>query len=176
MGMFSVDINDKALTAKLQELNGKTKELSPLYERIGAAMVTQVQLGFKAGQSPWGLPWQPLKRRSGQPLRDTGLLNRSVGKSVDATGVTIGTNLAYARIHQFGGGPVKAHTRLVKQAFGRKLKFPVWANVKAHDANIPPRPFLPLSKAGVNMPDSWQKLVIARIKKHFMAMDTAGAV
>ncbi len=176
MGLLSIDVNDKGIAAKIKELEGKSQQLPALYDRIGAAMVTQVQLGFKAGQSPWGLPWQKPKHRDGQPLRDTGRLNRSVTKAVDGAGVTIGTNVVYARIHQFGGGPVKAHTRLVKQAFGKKLKFPVWANVKARDANIPPRPFLPLSTAGVNMPPAWQKLVIARIKTHFLNLETAGAV
>lgn len=62
-------------------------------------------------------------------------------------GVLFGTNVEYAARHELGfrgRESVPAHTRLIKQAFGRALKMPKTVNVRAHSRNInlPARPFL----------------------------------
>jgi phage gpG-like protein len=47
----------------------------------------------------------------------------------------IGSNVKYAGAHEYGftgSVPVKAHTRKVTQVFGRELKSPITAAVKAH--------------------------------------------
>jgi len=115
-------------------------------------------------------------RLSGQVLkRRTGTLARSVTQSprtfeVGQTIVgTVGVNdiagkggrapVKYGRAHEYGFSgtvSVKEHLRLVKQAFGKPLKTPVWSTVRAHSAqvNLPERSFLrsalkALSDAGV---------------------------
>lgn len=53
--------------------------------------------------------------------------------------VSVGTNLDYAAMVEFGyvgPQPVSAHFRTVKEAFGRLLKFPVEAAVRAHIRQI----------------------------------------
>lgn len=75
---------------------------------------------------------------SGQVLRNrTGTGRRSVYQRVDQTpnSVTgrVGTNVFYMKLHE-GGFEGK---RLITQAFGRQLKFPVWASIK-----LPKRSFL----------------------------------
>lgn len=78
------------------------------------------------------------QKLSGQVLRNrTGTLRRSITHEVkelpNEIKATVGTNVAYARPHEFGWhGNV-----LIDQAFGRKLKFPVWKTV-----TLPPRSFL----------------------------------
>lgn len=78
----------------------------------------------------------------------TGRLRRSINTrfSSPAAGKTegaVGTNIPYAKQHEFGETVnVKAHLRLVKQAWGRQLKTPVWSNVSAHSVTYPERSFL----------------------------------
>lgn len=92
------------------------------------------------------------EKLSGQVLNvRTGRLRRSITQRVEqteeaVTGV-VGTNVDYARRHEFGftgTENVKEHMRLVKQAFGLPLKHPVWSTVGAHtrEANYPPHSFL----------------------------------
>lgn len=99
----------------------------------------------------------------GQPLRHTGRLNRSITSKTDADGVTVGTNVIYARTHQFGNTitPKKAK-RLVFPGPNGDLIF-------AKKVTIPARPFLPLRKgsAVVALPPSWSVLVVNALKLYF---------
>ncbi len=89
---------------------------------------------------------------SGQVLNvRTGRLRRSITQRVETspgqiTGI-VGTNVKYARVHEFGfTGPqsVKAHVRQIKSAFGRSLSGTRPVIVRAHSRNvhIPERSFL----------------------------------
>lgn len=89
---------------------------------------------------------------SGQVLKNrTGTLRRSINRKIIDTPTSIqaiiGTNVRYARAHEYGfEGPVtvKEHLRLVKEAWGRPLQFPVWATVSSHtkEMKLPERSFL----------------------------------
>jgi phage gpG-like protein len=90
----------------------------------------------------------------------------SIGRKVDGNTVYVGTNATYASVHHFGAKKgsfgtfvhmVKSHQRQVTQAFGKQLKFPVWANVHAHArevslpwGDIPARPFMLLQDEDVD--------------------------
>lgn len=61
---------------------------------------------------------------------------------------------------------VGAHQRLIRQAFGRALKHPVWQSVGAHSRmmNIPQREWLGLSNANSNellhvIGDFWKEVL-----------------
>lgn len=92
------------------------------------------------------------EKLSGQVLNvRSGTLRRSIDQRMitDNTAVSgvVSTNVKYGRPHEYGSNEtvtVKEHVRLVKQAFGRALKSPVWATVKTHTAkqNIPEKSFL----------------------------------
>jgi len=88
-----------------------------LMQRLGRAVHADVQLRFRQGRAPDGSPWLPLKkprrRGPGQPLRDTGRLQRSITWQADAASATIGTNVVYARAHNDGvpGAPVRLPQR-----------------------------------------------------------------
>lgn len=59
--------------------------------------------GFSTGKAPDGSAWAPLKHRSGQPLRDTGRLQRGwFVVQATGTGFTVGNATAYAAHHQYG--------------------------------------------------------------------------
>lgn len=81
----------------------------------------------------------------------TGTLRRSIDQQLltDSTAVAgvVSTNVVYGKAHEYGGlqtQTVREHLRLVKKAFKRDLKNPVFATVKAHSrtVNLPERSFL----------------------------------
>lgn len=92
------------------------------------------------------------QKLSGQALNvRTGRLRRSITQRIESSASEIsgivGTNVDYAAIHEYGfkgAVTVKQHLRLVKQAFGRPLKSPVWSMVGTHTKNVslPERSFL----------------------------------
>jgi phage gpG-like protein len=159
--LFRVD--DGGAKAKLSALQKAANNMAPVYATIGRVLVNRIRLCFKLGIDPWANPWAKLKIRKGQPLRDTGRLQRSIVSSPDAQGVTVGTNLVYAPVHQFGATiePVKAK-RLVFPGPGGKLIF-------AKKVTIPARPFLPLRRgqAAVALPPAWSVLVVNALKTYF---------
>ncbi len=78
--------------------------------------VSDMLSNFAEGHDPDGQPWLPLKRpransKGGdRPLQDTGILRGSVTgngpghvETMTATSLTIGSNLDYAGIHNYGG-------------------------------------------------------------------------
>lgn len=76
---------------------------------VAQMAVSDVKKNFAEGHAPDGTPWRPLahgrpgRPAGAKPLRDTGVLLASIaGRAVDA-GVAVGSNLAYARLHQEGG-------------------------------------------------------------------------
>ena len=84
------------------------------------------------------------EKLTGQVLNvQTGRLRRSLNSRITVAGDnitgTVGTNVEYARIHEYGG-TVKEHLRTITQAFGRPLKRPVV--VKVHAYTLPERSFM----------------------------------
>ena len=93
------------------------------------------------------------QKLSGQVLRNrTGRLRRSIHASkVEDTGGeiagTVGTNVEYAAVHEYGFSgtvTVKAHMRMITQAWGKQLKNPHQVSVSSHgrQVNLPERSFL----------------------------------
>lgn len=92
------------------------------------------------------------EKLSGQVLRNrTGTLRRSINQRVDESGLgitgSVGTNLRYGKRWELGyTGPesVKAHSRTVKEVWGRALAAPISVHVRAftRKLDIKARPFL----------------------------------
>lgn len=91
------------------------------------------------------------EKLTGQVLKNrTGRLRRSINHSVTSSGQaivgTVGTNVSYARVHEFGftgAQSVRAHVRTIKQAWGKPIAA-TQINVKTHarTVKIPARSFL----------------------------------
>ena len=96
--------------------------------------------------------------KTGEKVREGGVLNvktgrlrRSVHDAViaqpnEVIGV-VSTNVKYARAHEYGfkgQQQVKAHLRMMKEAFGRSVKSPRQIEVGPHvrNVNLPERSFL----------------------------------
>lgn len=170
---FSVEVDGlkeimKGLKAKQDRLNS----MNPLMRNIGEYMQKSTIKRFDAAEAPDGTPWKPLSavsqqrakrdaqgknsKRRGQrkPLNDTGTLRRSIHYQPSANSVTVGTNLKYAAIHQFGGDiKVTPKMRAYLHSQGIHLR-------KSTNAiHIPARPFL-----GVN--DKDLAVIREMMKKH----------
>ena len=88
------------------------------------------------------------RKLTGQVLNvRTGRLRRSIHHELTRTSTkvqgAVGTNVEYARIHEYGGTfQVPPHNRLITQAWGKDLGFPVWQSVRGHSRRVPARSFL----------------------------------
>ncbi len=191
---MSIETSGEGAERKLQQVLGASKS-SELYDNVGAGLKTLIDLGFKSGSDPWGQQWAPLKfrglrrtdnggkisrtgrkqaaanmsGRAGQPLRDTGQLQRSITYRADSDGVTVGTNLrakngaSIPAVHQFGA--------VILPKKGKFLIFPGPNGniVFAKKSVIPRRAFLPLNESGaVVLPQSWASSVIARVRAYML--------
>lgn len=108
---------------------------------LAATMQTQRAMIFDSEGKYNGRPgWEPLKCRDGQILKDTGTLSKSMGPQNDGLVpgkdvgsivrsdiglVTIGTNIAYAHVHNEGAiikKPVRA--KALRYVFRKKSVIP----------------------------------------------------
>lgn len=85
------------------------RDLRQVHQDMGQELQLFVQMGFEGEHAPDGTPWQPLakstvrKRGSANPiLRVSGRMARTHLRANSQEAV-IGSNLAYAAIHQHGG-------------------------------------------------------------------------
>lgn len=165
MANLTFKVDDSGARSRLARLDSAVSSPRGAFETVGRVLVSRIKLCFKLGIDPWGTPWAALKIRKGQPLRDTGRLNRSITSSADNGGVTVGTNVQYARTHQYGANiqSVKAK-RLVFQGPGGRLIF-------AKRVTIPARPFMPLRRgsAVAELPPGWSADVTRALRAYFIA-------
>jgi len=127
--------NENDLTTRLADMFGKP-DLTDLYSEIGEILLRSIGKNFRqggrydvgtgdgediefiGGATRW-IQSLRAKEQSGDTLSDTGRLATSITKQVSSDGVTIGTNVVYARIHNYGG-----------------------TTGKEYKTTLPPRPFL----------------------------------
>ena len=158
---ISMTHNLPEIQARMNEVRRRTGNLSPALKNIGEGLVRSVQGRFRTETDPDGLRWKPVKaatrkrKRHPKVLTESHRLRQSIVYRAGRDRLLVGTNVVYAAAHQFGDRQprqVGAHTRIIKQAFGRSLRFPVAANISAHlvKRNLPARPFLGISAGDRN--------------------------
>ncbi len=136
------------------------KNISPILHEVSMQLENTTQESFEKETSPFGDKWTPLSKQTlkhkkgSKILTESSILQNSINSRAklqqtktstqgSASGiVSIGTNLEYAPIHQFGG---KA---------GRGLK-----------VNIPERPFLPVKDNEI--PNDLKEDIKEAILSHF---------
>lgn len=149
-------LDDDELLRRLRKVASIDRQ--PIYRSIAGGLQTLIDLTFKRGVDPWGNAWRPLKQRNGQPLRDTGRLMASVTPRVSDQGVTIGTNLKYAAVHQFGATIRPKHKKLLRWVVDGMTFF-------AKKVVIPRRAYLPLDQqAKLDLPSTWEKVILGRTR------------
>jgi len=131
MVSVTAEIRMNGLNAQLRSLAASMKNRKPMLTEIGDFMVRSVQKNFDEQRSPAGDPWASLKRprqirgkvttrrlaaviattrigalgyrvTSFKILQDTGRLLHSIHRTATNDDVRIGTDVVYARVHQFG--------------------------------------------------------------------------
>ena len=132
----------------------------PLFTRLGRALTSDAKMNFRGQHEPDGTRWAPLKTRKGQILSDTGRLKNSLTYKTSNDEVEVGTNVKYARTHQFGA--------IIKPKNKKFLKFK-GANgqdIFAKKVEIPARRFLGIDNRQVQLVhmtiDQWVKDVANR--------------
>ena len=109
---IEIKIGNKEVLTRLQELASRGENLRPLMKNIAGIMATATEDNFKDEGRPdkWvDLSETTKKQRQkigkypGQILQVSGQLASSVSTAYDDNSAVIGSNLAYAAIHQLGG-------------------------------------------------------------------------
>ena len=127
-----------ATTVVFPDLLGALKDAEPMIEKVLVASVqtNRGMLFANEGSYNGHERWAPLKHRNGQILADTGTLKNSIAPSLPdgnpgpqgyivATGglqdkaVVVGTRVAYAAIHNYGGRFRHPGT---DNGFGKKIR------------------------------------------------------
>ena len=146
--MITIELDSHAVNAALNTLAQNIDNMYPAFDDIGVALVFDIRQNLGRGESPWGIPFDPLlkPRRRGTgvgdiPLNDTRqhIYNR-ITHNADRHSVDIGMieNVLIGQTHQFG----------------------------SEDKNIPARPFLPIWNDAVMLPPGWEQEVIDIINRH----------
>ncbi len=167
-----IDVDDEKITQALARLRTLSRgNAAPAMREIGRVLKTSTQFRFRDQRGPNNSPWHKV-RRGGQALRLTGRLRDSIEYVVARNEVSVGTNVVYAKTHQFGINDeqtVKSHIRVVEKAFGKKLKFGVNATVKQHTRRmrIWARPFLGFS-------DNDKEDILDILSEHIQRLATRG--
>lgn len=109
---IEIKIDNKEVLTRLQELASRGENLRPLMKNIAGIMATVTEDNFKDEGRPekWvDLSETTKKQRQkigkypGQILQVSGQLALSVSTAYDDNSAVIGSNFAYAAIHQLGG-------------------------------------------------------------------------
>ena len=114
-----------------EEKVGKTAAWRGVLSEVGNAAKNESTRSFESQGSPFGEAWKALapatlkKKKGSLKLVESGHLKRSLRSNISTSEkrVSVGSNLEYAAIHQFGGRA------------GR-----------GHKVSIPARPFLPINE------------------------------
>ena len=109
---IEIKIDNREVLTRLQELASRGENLRPLMKNIAGIMSTATEDNFKDEGRPekWvDLSETTKKQRQkigkypGQILQVSGQLASSISTAYDDNSAVIGSNLAYAAIHQLGG-------------------------------------------------------------------------
>lgn len=116
MSGVAITVDAAPVLAYLRILSRKMDDMTPVMRAIGEIVVTQTDEAFEGGKSPAGASW-PISRRAettgGQTLIDTARLRNSIARQVTASGVTVGSGVVYAAIHQLGGATGRGHRTIL---------------------------------------------------------------
>ena len=137
----------------LRKVEAKAGDHKALYDELGDILLEGVHDRFKRGVAPDGRPWQKSWRaiaQNGQTLRDTGRLLNSIRTRLNKNGVSILTDVIYARMMHYGG-QTRPHVIVPKKGKVLRFKTPTggWAYAKKINhpgSKIPARPIFGVSE------------------------------
>lgn len=137
---LAVTVDDKPLRGLFGRLAAAGVRLGPAMDEIAGHLETETRHRFATGTGPDGVAWTPsarAKRENGQTLVDMGHLRDSITSRSDERSAEVGTNRAYAAIHQFGGTiHMPARTVTVYRRVKDRMTFRDWRFVRRSRANF----------------------------------------
>lgn len=168
--VLRLSIQEGDLHRFLRQLDRRLKDRPKINAIIGQTVVDLTDDRFRTQTDPDGNPWQDLrastwrrKRRNGKILKilqEEGTLRDTIVYQADSQGVSIGSILPYAAIHQFGGTiRQRARTGYLNYRLGRdgrpgnrfvkrkSATFQQSVQFGERTINISARPYLGLSEA-----------------------------
>lgn len=108
--IVSITYSDQALRQQLQRIERQTRDLTPLMQRFGEALLLSTDERWEQEIAPTGVPWKPntpytiaQKRSQGRILKilqSTGRLRGSIAYRAERDRVVVGTNVSYAAKNQ----------------------------------------------------------------------------
>lgn len=150
MGSVSLGGDVRRLMRHLRKL--ENLNLADVNATLASAMRTSTRDRFKKQMGPDKKPWTPSIRAAegnGKTLVDTARLRNSIRSKSDSSGFAVGTNVIYARRHQFGD----KKPLLIKAKTSRGLRFKVggrWITKGSVRVKLPARPFLGISEEDID--------------------------
>lgn len=129
-----------------------------LVKAVAEAARGEIDESFASERAPQGHPWKRSRRaeaQSGQTLSASGRLRRSFTYAVGANGFSVGTNVRYARVHQYGG--------LIRPKRKKALRFKLGKQfVTVKSVRLPARPFVP--EPGLS--PRWERAFVEAIESY----------
>ncbi|OOS08053.1 phage virion morphogenesis (putative tail completion) protein [Moraxella cuniculi DSM 21768] len=149
--MLIINLDDSQAQDTLAQLLKNATNSRVIMRSFATELETMTADNFDS-ESFGGQAWVRKAFGGGKTLTDTGELKDSITSSATSHTATVGTNVAYARIHHFGGTITpkkKPHL-----AFATPNGF-----AKVKSVTLPSRPFLPVSPAGQLQSDGDRRLI-----------------
>ena len=148
------------IQAKMEEISSSDWRFE-LSQHIAIEYETYVAGCFRAGTSPYGVPWAPLgmrvsiNGRGQKPLRDTSIMSQAIEtRNITESGFEVVVNHPGAKVHQYGATIVAKNAPYLcfrgvayKQVnVGKKNQHAKrsYSFVQVKQVTIPARPYLPL--------------------------------
>jgi len=137
--VISIKVDIDELNRALARIEGiADAPLEELADGIGRLVQEQTRRRIEEEKtSPESVPWRP-NREDTPILYRTGALSRSVDYVASAAGVTVGSGLVYAGVHQGGATIRPTSAKALAFQLGGRLVF-------ARSVTVPARPWLGLS-------------------------------
>jgi phage virion morphogenesis protein len=140
----SVTISDASVRRAFDNLAVVMGNTRPVMAAIGTELVASTHMRFVKQTDPDGNAWQALDedyaatKRNSRILTESGRLRDSINAQAGNDQVSVGTNVIYAAIHQFGGTIVPKNASHLFFRIGDRL-------VKTDSVTLPARPYLGIS-------------------------------
>lgn len=150
-------IDSSPVDALLRLLKGRLADTRPAFVEIGQELEAISMEAFRRAADPEsGRPWEQSRRAKeefGQTLIDTGRLRGSVTSRARHLEAVVGSNVAYARIHQEGGKtpPRVIRPKNKKALFWPGARHPV-RQVRHPGSVMPARPYMGIG------PGDWDEI------------------
>ncbi|RJR20562.1 MAG: hypothetical protein C4582_08985 [Desulfobacteraceae bacterium] len=99
---MKVTVHEEDVLRQLGIVARRMENLRPAMSEIGEIIRTSVERNFMVSGRPRWKPSVRAKLQGGQTLSDTGRLRNSITVRASERSVSVGTNVVYAAVHQFG--------------------------------------------------------------------------